>query len=122
MVPNPTDPMVVVIVGPGLFRLLSVSDTVWRQYGFQKADKIPICCVCWLNSDRVLAGTEDGRLIIVENGDLKGRYKACDFGEMDLQVVDEWVAKAIFFTLFSIKLMNFTSQFTAPVMMLTNHL
>lgn len=87
--PNPTDGAVVVIVGPGLFRLMSVSDTVWRQYGFQKADKMPIKCVCWITPDRVLAGTEDDRLIVVEYGDLRGRYRASVISEFDVQVLEE---------------------------------
>ncbi|XP_054279032.1 cilia- and flagella-associated protein 57-like [Macrosteles quadrilineatus] len=87
--PNPTDGAVVVIVGPGLFRLMSVSDTVWRQYGFQKADKMPIKCVCWITPDRVLAGTEDDRLIVVEYGDLRGRYRASVISEFDVQVLED---------------------------------
>ncbi|XP_046661792.1 cilia- and flagella-associated protein 57 [Homalodisca vitripennis] len=86
---NPTDSAIVAIVGPGLFRLMSVSDTVWRQYGFQKADKLPIRCVCWMTADRVLAGTDDNRLIVIEYGDLRGRYRASDISEFDLQIPED---------------------------------
>ncbi|XP_075215374.1 testes of unusual size [Lycorma delicatula] len=86
---NPTDNTVVSLVGPGIFRLLSVSDMVWRQYGFQKAENFPLTCVCWLTSDRVIAGTKDGRLIIVEYGDLRALYKAQEVTLIDIKVKDD---------------------------------
>ncbi|XP_067002116.2 cilia- and flagella-associated protein 57 [Anabrus simplex] len=86
---NPSDNCVVAIVGPGLFRLLSVSESVWRQYGFQRADLLPLTCCCWLTFDRVLAGTKDGRFILVESGELKAMYKATELTILDAKIKDE---------------------------------
>ncbi|XP_050424212.1 cilia- and flagella-associated protein 57-like [Adelges cooleyi] len=73
---NPNDNTIACFVGKGLFRLMTITDSVWRQYGFQKADNLDFTSVCWLNGDRILAGTVDGRIILVENGDLIAVYNA----------------------------------------------
>nr|CAD7403161.1 unnamed protein product [Timema cristinae] len=86
---NPSDSTVVCVVGPGLFRLLAMSDTVWRQYGYQKAEMLPITCVCWIAFDRILAGTKDGRLVFVESGELKAIYRAMDLNMITIQAKDE---------------------------------
>nr|CAD7580149.1 unnamed protein product [Timema californicum] len=86
---NPSDSTVVCVVGPGLFRLLALSDTVWRQYGYQKAEMLPITCVCWIAFDRILAGTKDGRLVFVESGELKAIYRAMDLNMITIQAKDE---------------------------------
>lgn len=70
--------MIVVIVGSGLFRLLNLSDSVWRQYGFQKAEMYNFLSVSWISAERLIAGTSDGRIILVDSGELKGIYKAYD--------------------------------------------
>ncbi|RZF41535.1 hypothetical protein LSTR_LSTR000249 [Laodelphax striatellus] len=87
--PNLTDNTVVSLVGPGIFRLLAVSDMVWRQYGFQKADTMPFSTVCWLTPERVVAGTRDGRLIFVEFGDLRALYRALEATVIDVRIKDE---------------------------------
>ncbi|XP_050525213.1 cilia- and flagella-associated protein 57-like isoform X2 [Daktulosphaira vitifoliae] len=73
---NPTDNTISCFVGKGLFRLMTITDSVWRQYGFQKAENLDLTSVCWLNGDRILAGTVDGRIILIENGDLIAIYNA----------------------------------------------
>lgn len=77
------------MVGPGIFRLLAVSDMVWRQYGFQKAENFPLTSVCWLTPDRVMAGTKDGRLIVIEYGDLRALYRAFEVTIIDVKLKDE---------------------------------
>ena len=59
------------LTGPGLFRTLSVQESILRQFGFQKADMFDITCHCWLAFDRIVFGTTDGRIVIVESGDVK---------------------------------------------------
>lgn len=65
---------------------MSCCDNVWRQYGFQRAENLPITGVCWITKDLVLAGTKDGRIIVVESADLRGVYKAYDLNEIYLKV------------------------------------
>ncbi|XP_031833358.1 testes of unusual size [Nomia melanderi] len=90
---NPSDVGVVAVGGSRVFKLLSLSETVWRPYGFSKADNILACSMCWLNSDRLLLGTKDGRILYLENGDLKNIYKASETASMNLRIREEYVVQ-----------------------------
>ncbi|XP_039288105.1 cilia- and flagella-associated protein 57 isoform X2 [Nilaparvata lugens] len=82
---NPLDSCVVCVVGPGLFRLLASSEMAWRQWGFQKAENLPCCSCCWLAGDVTLVGTRDGRLVVVEGGDLRALYRAGDAPHVNIK-------------------------------------
>lgn len=84
MAVNPKDATIAVFVGVSLFRLVSMSENVWRQYGFQKAQNFCILSVCWLTDDRVLAGCRDGKIIIVQSGDLNGVYSINEINEINI--------------------------------------
>lgn len=66
-----------------------MSETVWRQYGFQKADQLIVTTAAWLTSDRVLCGTADGKLILIEAGELKAVYNAWTVFLMNVKDKDE---------------------------------
>lgn len=70
------DTSTLVIFGQGIFRLMNMQETVWRQYGFQKAENYDICTCCFLSSDRVVCGTKDGLILVIDLGELKGVYEA----------------------------------------------
>jgi hypothetical protein len=86
---NPTDSSVLVIVGPQLFRLLSASEKTWRQYGWSKAESLNITSVAWLSFDSVIAGTSNGNLLLVENGELKATYTAMDLTDINMKLHQE---------------------------------
>ncbi|XP_076234209.1 testes of unusual size [Calliopsis andreniformis] len=88
---NPSDAGVVAVGGPHIFKFLTLSETVWRPYGFSKAENIVGCSMAWLNSDRLLFGTKDGRILYLENGDLKNIYKMSDTMTMNLRIREEYV-------------------------------
>ncbi|XP_057334478.1 cilia- and flagella-associated protein 57-like [Microplitis mediator] len=88
---NPGDVGIVAVAGPHTFKLLTVSETVWRPYGFAKADNLLISSVVWLNSDRLLAGTRDGRLFYLDNGELKAIFNVRDTAVINLKTRDEFV-------------------------------
>lgn len=81
---NPKDATIAVFVGLGLFRLVSMSENVWRQYGFQKAQNFSILSVCWLTDDRLLAGCKDGKVLIVQSGDLNGVYSMNETNQINI--------------------------------------
>ncbi|XP_050529265.1 cilia- and flagella-associated protein 57-like [Daktulosphaira vitifoliae] len=83
MVPNPVDPRIMCFVGKRLFRLMMLGDLTWKQYGFQKADNFEITTACWLTKNTVLAGTVDGRLILIDDGDLKAIYTVQNLIDLD---------------------------------------
>lgn len=37
---NPTDSTLVVVTGPGTFRLMNVLESIWRQWGWNKAENV----------------------------------------------------------------------------------
>ncbi|KAL6265398.1 hypothetical protein P5V15_002195 [Pogonomyrmex californicus] len=88
---NPTDTTVVAVGGPYTFKFLTCSETVWRPYGFAKAENLLVCSMAWLDSDRLLVGTEDGRVLYLENGDLKNIYRMSDTVSMNLKIREEYV-------------------------------
>ncbi|XP_043683652.1 cilia- and flagella-associated protein 57 [Vespula pensylvanica] len=88
---NPSDTGIIAIGGPHVFKFLTLSDTVWRPYGFSKAENVLICSMTWLNSDRLLAGTKDGRILYLENGDLKNIYQMSETISMNLKIREEYV-------------------------------
>ncbi|CAK9808395.1 Cilia- and flagella-associated protein 57 [Anthophora plagiata] len=91
---NPSDVGVVALGGPHTFKFLTLSDTVWRPYGFSKADNILTCSMTWLNADRLLVGTQDGAILYLENGDLKNIYKMNDTMFMNLKIREEYIMPA----------------------------
>lgn len=88
---NPSDIGVVAVGGPHTFKFLTLSDIIWRPYGFSKADNILACSMTWLNSDRLLLGTKDGKILYLENGDLKNIYKMTDTMSMNLKIREEYI-------------------------------
>lgn len=72
------------LLGPGHFRLMSQSDRIWRQYGFSRADNVPLLAACWIGPQIVLAGSKDGRLLLVSYGELRGVYEADILSEIHL--------------------------------------
>lgn len=72
--------------------MMNMQETVWRQYGFQKADHLNITSCCFLGGDRILIGTMDGLLLLVEVGELKFTYEATAVKQINPKAdKDEWV-------------------------------
>ncbi|GBP75293.1 Cilia- and flagella-associated protein 57 [Eumeta japonica] len=87
---NPTDATLVVITGPYTFRIMNVSETVWRQWGWCKAENLNITSCMWLTPDRIMFGTSKGMLMLVENGEFRQNcvFRAAEVVEMSLRKVD----------------------------------
>ncbi|XP_045500621.1 cilia- and flagella-associated protein 57 isoform X1 [Colias croceus] len=87
---NPADATLVVITGPYTFRIMNVSETVWRQWGWCKAENINITSCMWLTPDRIMFGTDNGVIMMVENGELRQNciFQAFDVTEMSLKKVE----------------------------------
>lgn len=69
--------------------MLTVSESVWRQYGYSKNESINFTCAAWLSQDKLLAGTTDGRLMVIDSGELKAIYHAEDLTNLDLAGKEE---------------------------------
>lgn len=86
---NPNDTGIMALGGTFAFKFLTVSETLWRPYGFSKADNLIITTLTWLNTDRLLVGTSDGRILFLENGELKNIYKLADITFMNLKIKED---------------------------------
>lgn len=86
---NPNDTGVVVLVGDILFRMLVLTENSWRQYGYSKAEGFPLRCATWLTQERIIAGTADGKIMVVENGELRLVIKVDECSHINFQQRDE---------------------------------
>ncbi|XP_032681142.1 cilia- and flagella-associated protein 57-like [Odontomachus brunneus] len=91
---NPAESAVMAFGGSYTFRFLTIAETVWRSYGFAKAENLLICSMTWLNADRLLVGTKNGRILYLENGDLKNIYQISETVSMNLKIREEYVMPA----------------------------
>lgn len=88
---NPSDVTIMAVAGVYSFKFLTVSETVWRPYGFSKADNLIVTSITWLNGDRLLAGLADCRILYLENGELKNIFRATEVNLMNLKIREEVV-------------------------------
>lgn len=86
---NPTDTTVVALVGDLLFRMLAITENVWRQYGYSKAENVYLRSAAWLSQERLVSGTKDGNFMVVENGELKIVIKIADALTLNFQFKEE---------------------------------
>lgn len=56
---NPSDATLIVVTGPYTFRIMNVSETVWRQWGWCKAENVSVIC------DRIFIYVAFYRLVIM---------------------------------------------------------
>lgn len=81
------------LIGRSVFRLMSLTETVWKQYGFQKVEQLNITSGTWLSGELIMCGTDDGKLFLVENGELKGVFNAFTAHVISLRDKDDYVCK-----------------------------
>ncbi|KAJ3190576.1 Cilia- and flagella-associated protein 57 [Irineochytrium annulatum] len=69
---NPLDNTQVSVVGNGIFRLYRYSEGALKSVALQKMEHRNNLCHCWTQDERVIVGTEDGRILVFEsNGELR---------------------------------------------------
>ncbi len=60
------------MVGNGLFKLFRYSEGNLKQFGIQlKIEPQNYLCQAWISDERVMVGTDTGRLMLFEAGELK---------------------------------------------------
>ncbi|KAJ3330947.1 Cilia- and flagella-associated protein 57 [Blyttiomyces sp. JEL0837] len=69
---NPTDNTQICVVGNGIFKLFRYSEGFLKQVPFPKFEPRNFMCHCWTLEERLILGTEDGRILVFEsNGEIK---------------------------------------------------
>ncbi|XP_040890430.1 cilia- and flagella-associated protein 57 [Toxotes jaculatrix] len=68
---NPYNNMQLCVSGTGVFKLFRYSEGALKQSSFPKVETINFLCHTWVSAERVIAGTDTGRLLVFESGDLR---------------------------------------------------
>ncbi|XP_069837406.1 cilia- and flagella-associated protein 57 isoform X1 [Dendropsophus ebraccatus] len=68
---NPHDNAQICVTGQGLFKIFRYVDGNLKQTNFQKVEAQNFLSHTWLSEDRVICGTDTGKLCLWENGDLR---------------------------------------------------
>ncbi|KXJ18311.1 cilia- and flagella-associated protein 57 [Exaiptasia diaphana] len=71
---NPQDNTQLCVVGNGIFKLFRYSEGNLKQFAFQKMEPQNFLCHTWLSDERIVAGTDNGRLLLFESGELKNEF------------------------------------------------
>ncbi|PIK39548.1 putative cilia- and flagella-associated protein 57 [Apostichopus japonicus] len=68
---NPQDNTQICVVGDGIFKLFRYSEGNLKQFAFQKTEPQNYLSHAWISDERVIVGTDNGKLYIFEAGELK---------------------------------------------------
>merc|ERR1711937_767757 len=68
---NPHDNTQVSVVGNGIFKLFRYSETTLKPFAYQKLDPYDYLCHAWVEEQRVVVGTKEGKILIFDGGELK---------------------------------------------------
>lgn len=78
--------MQICVSGNGVFKMFRYSGGVLRQSRIAKVESVNLLCHTWLSEDRVVAGTDSGRLLVSDSGELRREMKMsskADLGQND---------------------------------------
>lgn len=68
---NPHNNTQLCVSGTGLFKLFRYTEGALKQSSFPKVETMGFLCHTWVTAERVIAGTDAGRLLVFESGDLR---------------------------------------------------
>ncbi|XP_063057266.1 cilia- and flagella-associated protein 57-like [Engraulis encrasicolus] len=68
---NPVDNAQICVSGFGVLKIFRFAEGILKQTAFQKLDTQNILSHAWVSEERIIAGTEKGRLLVFEFGDLR---------------------------------------------------
>lgn len=57
------------ITGSGVFKLLRFAEGTLKQINFQRGESSNYLAHAWVSEDRVIVGTDTGKLFLFESGD-----------------------------------------------------
>lgn len=68
---NPFNHTQLCVSGTGVFKLFRYTEGCLKQSSLAKVESINFLSHAWIAAERVVAGTDAGRLLVLENGDLR---------------------------------------------------
>ncbi|XP_013975095.1 cilia- and flagella-associated protein 57 isoform X12 [Canis lupus familiaris] len=66
---NPQDNTQVCVTGNGMFKLLRFAEGTLKQINFQRGEPQNFLAHTWVSEDKIIVGTDTGRLFLFESGD-----------------------------------------------------
>ncbi|XP_037094873.1 LOW QUALITY PROTEIN: cilia- and flagella-associated protein 57-like [Pollicipes pollicipes] len=72
---NPADPAVIVVVGQHLLKMLRLTEGSLRQFGHQRVENTNYLCAAWAGQNRLLVGTDQGRVVLYDAAELKAEFR-----------------------------------------------
>ncbi|XP_076813301.1 cilia- and flagella-associated protein 57-like [Clavelina lepadiformis] len=73
---NPQDNTQICVIGNHIFKLFRYAEGNLKQFGFQKMEPQNFLSHAWVSDERVVVGSDTGRLLLFENGELKSEFYA----------------------------------------------
>ncbi|CAH8509372.1 unnamed protein product [Schistosoma turkestanicum] len=77
----PHDCAVVCVIGTDVLRFFRYGDNVLKTFGLNKLEPQNFNCHTWISGEKMVLGTDDGRWILVENGESKLEYDISTISE-----------------------------------------
>ncbi len=71
---NPQDNTQICVVGNGIFKLYRYSEGNLKQFAFQKTEPQNYLSQAWVSDERVIVGTDTGKLLLFEAGELRNEF------------------------------------------------
>ncbi|KAJ8957345.1 hypothetical protein NQ318_004824 [Aromia moschata] len=86
---NPNDQNQVIVVGDSVLRSLGCQEYTWRLFGYNKQDSSVYTSCAWLSQDRSIVGSDSGKIMIMETGELKAVFSAFDMPVINMTPNEE---------------------------------
>lgn len=80
---NPFNNTQLCVSGDGVFKLFRYSEGALKQSSFAKVESVNFLCHAWLTADRVIAGTDTGRLLVFESGSVRREISVAPKAEQE---------------------------------------
>ena len=71
---NPQDNTQCCIAGEKLFKLYRYTEGNLKQFAFMKTEPSQYLCLAWVSEDRLVLGTDNGKVQLFEVGELKNEF------------------------------------------------
>ena len=72
---NPQDNTQICAIGHGLFKMFRYAESTLKPSQNLKQEHFNFTCHCWVSDDRLLAGTDQGKLFVIHNGEILHEIK-----------------------------------------------
>ena len=94
---NPQDNTQICTVGHGLFKMFRYAESALKPSQSLKQENFNFTCHCWISDDRLLAGTDQGKLFVIQNGEILHEIKIDSRSEPRFALFPEKILISLFY-------------------------